>query len=362
VADVGSLRVVEPRRNYEWLGLVDYWRNGGRAPVWFLADPRRTDLALIDPQSRRDVTHFRWSVADRPELSGTRPGNVDWYRFDRPGWFAGEGWALTPETGGIAHSTGAGVDRRPIDAYVRRRSGPMHLLVGGRHFSAAGDPPVILGLSIDGMATGTWTVEPAPGGSSFLHFVNLSAGLPPGNDEYARLTITAKANPASHPTPQIAIRQFDIQSVDTLIYGFGEGWHEEEYDNVTGVRWRWTSGRSVLRVSPPQGVVVRLRGESPLKYFDAVPTVRVSAGGRVVAELRPGADFEWRVTVPADAVRTGGGAVTIETDRIYLPGQAEGTSDSRRLGLRLFEILVDPVTPRLTRDRSDANLDAGSGR
>ena len=29
-------------------------------PVWFLADPRRTDLALFDPQSRRDVTQYRW--------------------------------------------------------------------------------------------------------------------------------------------------------------------------------------------------------------------------------------------------------------------------------------------------------------
>ena len=47
---------VEPRRSREWLGPVDYWRGGGRGPVWFLADPKRTDLALIDPQSRRDVT------------------------------------------------------------------------------------------------------------------------------------------------------------------------------------------------------------------------------------------------------------------------------------------------------------------
>ena len=76
-----TMSIVEPRRSFEWLGLVDYWRGGGSAPIWFLADPQRTDLALIDPQSRRDVTHFRWAVDGRPVLSGTRPLAADWYRL-----------------------------------------------------------------------------------------------------------------------------------------------------------------------------------------------------------------------------------------------------------------------------------------
>jgi hypothetical protein len=334
-----------PKRSGEWLGPVEYWRGGGRDLVWFLADPKRTDLALIDPQSRRDVTRYRWGVAAHAVLSGTRPLAADWYRIGTPGWFAGEGWGLTPETGGIAQSTGTGVDKRPIDGYVRRRPGPMHLLIGGRHFSAAGDPPVVFTVSIDDAPIESWTVEPGPGGVSFLRFIDLPNGLPPGSGDYARLTIAARAEPASRPTPQVAIRQFDFQPAGTLIYGFGEGWHEAEYDNATGVFWRWTSGRSVLRVWPPQPVVVGMRGESPLKYFSEVPTVRIKAGDRIVGEFRPDTDFEWAVNVPADAVRGGGGAIVIETDRIYLPGEAEGTSDSRRLGLRLFEIAVNPVTP-----------------
>jgi hypothetical protein len=334
-----------PTRNREWLGPVEYWRGGGRDLVWFLADPKRTDLALIDPQSRRDVTRYRWNVAEHAVLSGTRPLAADWYRIGAPGWFVGEGWGLTPETGGIAQSSGTGIDKRPIEGYVLRRPGPMHLLIGGRHFSAAGDPPVVFSASIDGTLVQSWTVDSGPGGVSFLRFVDLPNGLPPGAGDYARFIVSARAEPASRATPQVAIRQFDIQPAGTLIYGFGEGWHEAEYDNATGVFWRWTSGRSVLRVSPPQAVVVRMRGESPLKYFREVPTVKIKAGDRIVGELRPEADFEWAVNVPADAVRSGGGAIVLETDRIYLPGEAEGPSDSRRLGLRLFEIAVNPVTP-----------------
>jgi len=336
--------IVQPRRSYEWLGLVDYWQRGGDAPVWFLADSRRTDLALIDPQSRTHVTQFRWNVADRWTMSGARPTGVDWDVFDRPGWFAGEGWALTPEVGGLSQAAGTGVDRRPIEAYVRRRPGPMRIMVGGRHFSAPLDSAASIVVAIDGVDVATWKIEPAPGGASFLRFVDLP-GLPPGEGTYARLTITAYADPPSRPTPSIAIRQFDIQSADTLMYGFGDGWHEAEYETATGLRWRWTSDKSVLQVAPAQAVELAFRGESPLKYFDHAPTVRITAGGQMVGELHPERDFTWHVTVPADAVQRAGGAIAIEIDRVYWPGPAEGTTDTRKLGLRLFETTVSAVAP-----------------
>src|SRR5688572_32878756 len=85
------LVAVAPRRTREWLGPVGYWRDGGRGAVWFLADPKRTDLALIDPQSRRDVTRYRWNVGDHPVLSGTRPLAADRYRSAPPVWVVAEG-------------------------------------------------------------------------------------------------------------------------------------------------------------------------------------------------------------------------------------------------------------------------------
>jgi hypothetical protein len=71
--------------------------------------------------------------------------------------------------------------------------------------------------------------------------------------------------------------------------------------------------------------------------------VRVTVGGRVIARLQPDADFEWTVTVPAEDLARADGAIAVETDRVYLPGPAEGTADERRLGLRLFDYLVYPA-------------------
>ena len=41
-----SERLAAPPR-HEWLELVKYWNGGGRGPVWFVADPLRSDLALV---------------------------------------------------------------------------------------------------------------------------------------------------------------------------------------------------------------------------------------------------------------------------------------------------------------------------
>jgi hypothetical protein len=125
--------------------------------------------------------------------------------------------------------------------------------------------------------------------------------------------------------------------------GFGDGWQEAEYDNRTGLAWRWTSDRAVLRIMPARAVTIRLQGESPLKYFDAPPTVRVRAGSRELRTFHPDRDFTWVVQVPADALAASDGTVTIETDTVYLPAEAEGSADARRLGLRMFDVRVEPL-------------------
>jgi Protein of unknown function (DUF2723) len=341
-ADVGSLRVVDPPTQYEWLGPVNYWRGGGADPIWFFADARRTDLALIDPHSSSDVVRYRWSVEQRGELSGTRPLGVDWYRLGVPGWFAGQGWSLTPEIGGLTASTSMGPDHRPIEAWVRRRPGPFHVVVGARNVGEAGDGDAEVTLAVDGHPIDRWPVTRAERNS--LRFVDLPDGVP-GAGPFAALTIASRSVDPERRAP-VAVRQFDVQPSTLPISAFAEGWHEAEYSVETGRMWRWTSERSVVRIQgPPQPVMLEIRGESPLRYFDRPPAVKITAGHVTLAQFQPDTDFEWRVTVPADAMLDSGGAVAIEIDRVYLPGKVEGTADDRHLGLRIFDLRVNGVDP-----------------
>ena len=341
-ADTDALRVVEPVTQYEWLGPVNYWRSGGADPIWFFADARRTDLALIDPRSRTDVIRYRWNVEQRGELSGTRPLGVDWYRLGVPGWFAGQGWSLTPEIGGLTQATSTGPDRRPIEAWVRRRPGPFHVLIGARHLGDVTDADAEMTLALDGRPIDRWPVTRAA--RNALRFVDLPEGVP-GAGPFAALTITSHSVDPKRSAP-VAVRQFDIQPSAQLISAFGEGWHEAEYSVETGQTWRWTSERSVLRMyGPAQPVTLEIRGESPLRYFDRPPTVKITAGDVTLAQFQPDTDFEWRVTIPAEAMVNSGGAIAIEIDRVYLPGTVEGTADDRHLGLRIFDLRINGVDP-----------------
>jgi hypothetical protein len=40
---------------HEWLEAVRYWNAGGREPVWFLVDPRRTAIDLVQHASPFDT-------------------------------------------------------------------------------------------------------------------------------------------------------------------------------------------------------------------------------------------------------------------------------------------------------------------
>jgi hypothetical protein len=262
-----------------------------------------------------------------------RPRAVQWYRLPPPGWFAEEGWALTPETAGVARLMGRGPSIGPITAGVRRRSEAVRVLVGGRHLGGTNESPVSVIVALDGADVGQWTVGPG----FFLHELDLPAGALAG-EGYATLSIRSTSGPGgSVPT---SIEQFDLQSTDTLMWGYDEGWHEAEFDPLIGV-WRWTSDRAMLRVvGDDHPVTVTMSVESPARSFDEFPNVRMLAGDRVLGETRFDESLVWRVVVPVEALKQSGGRVTIETSRTFVPAQRGAAPDARALGLRVFGVDV----------------------
>ena len=330
---------IEPRLpappRLEWLELAKYWKSGRVEPIWFLADPVRSDLALIDPMSRRDSTELRWPLVARPAFGGMRPSAVRWYRMPAPGWFAEEGWSLTPEAAGMSRLMGRSPHLEPIVAMVRRRPGAARLMIGGRNLAGPNDPAARFTIAIDGTPFQQW--DSAPG--FFLQVFEIPAGRLTGEGPLARLTVQSTAASGTAPIPT-AIEQFDLQDDHALMWAYDAGWQEAESSPALGV-WRWTTDRASLRiVGPAQAVRITLSIESPLRYFDEAPLVRATAGGRELAVTTISASRDWAFDVPADALAASGGIITIETNRTFVPAETGGGADQRRLGLRVFSIHV----------------------
>jgi hypothetical protein len=339
--DVGITPQLAAPPRLEWLELAKYWKSGAADPIWFLADPMRSDLALIDPASRRDVTEFTWPLVARPAFGGMRPSAVRWYRIPQPGWFAEEGWSLSAETSGIAGLMGRGPNLAPIAASIRRRPGAARLLIGGRNLGAPNDPASHFKVSIDGVVLEEWD---APSGF-FLKVFEIPAGRLTGTGTGTWATLSVESTPGI-PT---AIEQFDLQDDTATMWGYDEGWQEAEYSMALGP-WRWASERATLRIAgPPRAVRITMTIDSPLLYFDAPSRVRALAGQRELAVSTLTGSGEWAFEVPADALAASGGAITIETDKTFVPAERGIGSDRRRLGLRVFAIQVsNGLTPAET--------------
>ena len=315
---------------HEWLELVKYWNEGGRDPVWFVADPKRTDLALVDrPVGRRS---YDWPMNYPVLIGGVRPADMDWYVLDSPSWYLGEGWALTPETAGVAQEDHHGPAVRPIEGWIRRRTEALTLMIGGRNLVVDG-PSVHADVAIDGRSIDKLVVAPG----AFLRFVTLPEGALEGAGRYARLSISADS-------PRLAIEQFDAQSLGHLTFGYGEGWHELELNPATGVMWRWMSERGAIRVRRvAHALRLVLTGQTdPLPRPSRV-TVRVA--DRVIAEFTVGREFSVQAVIPADLLTADETAIVVETDQVVVPAErSRRTQDRRHLGLRLFDVQLRPVS------------------
>lgn len=326
-----------PRR--EWLELARFRTDGHGGVVWFLADPRRTDLALIDPQSRREVTAFDWAPAGRRVFGGLRPGAVQWVRLAPPRWFAEEGWALTPETAGMSALMGRGSHLGGITARVSRDPAATRVLVGGRNLAGSGAAAAAFTLDVDGRTVQRWEVTPG----FFLRTIDLPAGTLSGEGPWAALTIRSTAASGGEAVVPTAIEQFDLQPPETLMWGFDEGWHEAEFEPSLGV-WHWMSDRAAIRIiGAATSVRITLDAEPPARYFDRPSELTATVGDVQVARASLSAGGSWSFEVPMDRLQASGGRIVFTTDQTFVPAERGGPPDQRHLGLRVFGFRVDPV-------------------
>jgi Protein O-mannosyl-transferase TMEM260-like len=329
-------RVLRAPHGQEWLTLVEQWRGEPASQIMFVADPRRTDLALIDAAARRPPLEFRWGFLEPPFVGGTRPGDTDLYALAPPGWMLDRGWALTAEVAGVTARDGFGPHRKPSVAWIRGRADAATLLVGGRHLGAATDPPVKVALSLNG--TPLDSIEVKPG--FFFRRLELQPGSLAGTG-YLPLAVSSSMTDGSSRVIAVGLEQFDLQGPGVPMVGLEEGWYEPEYNPRTARSWRWTAEKATLWVRPVgRNVTLTLSGESPLKYYDAAPAVAVAVGDREIVRFNPSADFTQEIVLPADALAAADGRVVISCDKFFVPAQRDGSPDQRHLALRMYSYSV----------------------
>jgi hypothetical protein len=315
---------------HEWLEAVKYWNGGGRSPVWFVVDPHR---AAIDLVQHGEPSAYRWTMPYPVLMSGTRPGDADWYRVERPDWYVGEGWSLTPEAAGIAERDRRGLRFGPIDAWVSRTAlSGGGLVVGGRNFDPT-DRPTLTVTAGRVVLTTISAVAPGP----FLRVMRLPfAQTAPFESDYVRLTVAAD-RPA-----RVGVEQFALASGPRAAMGFGDGWYEHEFDPATGRQWRWLSQRGEVRyLSGSAPAVLHIEGESPRKYYASESHLKIGIADRILKDVAIGDDFTLDVPLP-DAQQPA--TIVIETDQAHVPAEAwwRRSGDRRRLGLRIYKCELRP--------------------
>ena len=332
--DRHGMKVLLAGHGREWLALVEHWRAEPEVPVVFAADPRRTDLALFDPHARTLDASERWTLKERPFLAGVRPGNADAYLMRPPGWMLDKGWALTAEVAGVTAREGLGPAVQPSTAWVRARESAADLVLGGRQVGGAA--PARLTLSLSDRVLATWDIT----SGFFYRHLALPAGSLAGSG-YLPLRVSASAADGSGRGVEVKLEQFDLQSDANVMFGYVDGWYEPEYNPTTSLAWHWMSEKARLWVRPVgRDVTLVISGESPLKYFESAPEVRVLASGAEVERFAPAADFSRAITVPAQALAASDGMLTVESSLWFTPAQRGESADQRHLALRVYSVEV----------------------
>lgn len=326
-SDLKDLEVLDAEPGKVLDRLTRHLLNGDRREVLFLANPRRTDLASLSPESRRLLGRWEWPLRVRPFLAGARPNEVELFSIRPPRFFTREGWLLSLESGRLDS-----LHRDPVRlAYLAELPQTAFLLVAGM---PAGDGECRLSLEIKGLISDRSSCrEPLLAG----YLVPASSN----GEGYRQLSITTRNDEGTSGAP-FALQSLDYGPEDVPGLVQGEGWfHPEKDERLRKFRWTSPLARSLLHI-PAGGVRLIIEGAAPLKYLGSGLKVRLTDNHRVLATATV-SDGSFRLE--ATIARRGRPfhEVVLSADRSFVPHTVQRNGDRRRLALRVYSVVTEPL-------------------
>ncbi len=314
----------------ESLRLVEYWRSGATAPLWFLSDPQREDLGRFDPDSTRHMQTYRLPIGVATMIGGRRAFDVGWWQLTQPQWMLGTGWATTPE---LASERS---DPHRATAFVRRHDAATIVMVGVRplyHVSS----PVVVTVTVDGYEVESWVVE---AGDGMARWLTLPEEWLSGVDPYATIELTATP-PVGTTERVVVFDQFDATPVPTPMLGLGRGWSTVVANNQgSGIHWRQATRLAEVEVlDTGRPIRITFEGELP-STIENSRRVLIMAGDHLLRRFVADGSFEHSVVVTPEILRDAGGRISIATDLKRTPNERLRGVPQRRYGLRVSHITV----------------------
>jgi hypothetical protein len=133
----------------------------------------------------------------------------------------------------------------------------------------------------------------------------------------------------------------------TSLISFGAGWNREEYSNDPRVGWRWTEGEASMTArNPHRDSILYLRVDGRPDLFEAPQQVSLMRADRTIQRfsVTSATPTDHELALSADDLGSDDEVkLTLKVDRTFVPAQLPGgSSDTRVLGIRVFNAFLEP--------------------
>jgi hypothetical protein len=138
---------------------------------------------------------------------------------------------------------------------------------------------------------------------------------------------------------------FKLEPADVI--EFREGWHDREGAPGAPIHWRWTKRQATLAFRNPKSDAVLYLNVETAESFPEAVHVKLSLGAVMVDEfdVAPKGSVLRRTRVEARQLGNEPMVkVNIAVDKTFVPASSGPNRDPRELGIRVFNVAVEPVS------------------